>query len=442
MSRDAVSVLGTRTVWTLMSIATGIILARKLGPHDRGVLALVLLLPSTVITIAKLGVTQANVYFINREGHSPASVASNATALALIGGSLTAAVCWLLRGPLLATFMPGVEPWALALALVRVPLLLLDDYLYGVLQATGRFNLYNTRLILSESLRVVLVVVSLLVLGLGLFATVLIYTLVTVVNITWLLVSMRRFIPFTLRIDPPLLRGLLAFGAKSWVQTLTSHLLLRVDVYMVAALLRNPAEAAFYSLALRFTEMVLEVPQAVGLVLYPRLASVDEGEIYRLTAQACRRTLLISGSGALLIGIAGPWVITVWYGADYAPAGAPLPWAAVGVVAMSVFVILTRAFTSRHRQHVNIAAGLIALVSNIVLNLFMIPSLGIVGASMATAVSYMGACLLLMTVFMKQAQMSPLRILVADGDDLRYFLQLLRQAVAVGSRRVGLGPSR
>jgi O-antigen/teichoic acid export membrane protein len=226
------------------------------------------------------------------------------------------------------------------------------------------------------------------------------------------------------------------------VQTITSHLLLRVDIYMVAALLKNPAEAAFYSLALRFTEMVLEVPQAVGLVLYPRLAALPDDEIYNLTAQACRRTLLLSGAGALLIAFAGPWVITLWYGRDYAPAGAPLPWAAVGVIAMSIFVILTRAFTSRHRQQVNIAAGLIALVGNVGLNFVLIPRLGIVGAAMAAALSYSGACALLMTAFLLQARMSPLRLLVADTDDLRFFWQVFRAAAARGSRRFGLQASR
>src|SRR6185369_3982557 len=97
--------------------------------------------------------------------------------------------------------------------------------------------------------------------------------------------------------------------------------------------------------------------------------------------------------------------------------------------------ILTRAFTSRHRQQVNIAAGMIALVTNVVLNLFLIPSMGIVGASMATAISYSGACVLLMVAFLKQSGLSPLRVLIADGDDLRYFWQVLRQAVERGGRR-------
>ncbi len=421
-----------------MGMVTGVILARKLGPHDRGVLALVLLVPSTVVTLVKLGITQSNVYFINRKREPIDMVASNCTVLALVLGVSAVAIVWMSQGRLLTSVLRGMEPWALALALARVPLLLLDDYLYGVLQAAGSFRFYNSRLVVSETVRMLLVIVSLLLLHLGLVAAVVIYTVVTAGNVAWLVVAMRRKIPFTLRVNPTLLGQQLAFGLKSYVQTLTSHALLRVDVYMVSYFL-GPADTAFYSLALRFTEMVLEIPQAVGLVLYPKLAALPEAEVHRLTAQACRRTLLLTGVGAVAIAFFGPFLLTLWYGQAYAPAGGPLPWAAVGVLAMSIFVILTRAFTSQNRQQVNISAGLVALGSNVLMNLYLIPTMGIVGAAMATAISYSAACLLLMVFYLLDSRLSLSEVILAKPEDLRFFWQLIRQAALRGWRLAGLG---
>ncbi len=435
--QDIVSVLSTRAAWTVMGMITGVILARKLGPHDRGILALVLLLPSTVTTLAKLGMSQSNVYFINRRGEPPERVASNTAAIALSVGGLAAAIVWSLQGVLLKSVLREVEPWALALALVRVPLLLLDNHLYGVLQATGRFNLYNLRLVLSETLRMLLVIAALLVLKLGLFAAVIIETGVTAINVCWLVLATQRHIPFRPRFHRDLLAPQFAFGLKSYVQTLTAHLLLRIDVYMVSYFL-GASETAFYSLALRFTEMVLEIPQAVGLVLYPRLAALPREEIYNLTAQACRRTLLLSALGALGIGILGPYVIVLWYGRPYAPAGAPLPWAAVGVMAMSAYVILTRAFTSQNRQQVNIATGLLALASNIALNLFLIPRLGIVGAAMATAISYSLATAVLMGVYLAASGSSLGEVLIATREDIQFFAGAAWRVLLLGWRLVGL----
>lgn len=438
LARDILGVFGTRVAWTLMSLVTGVILARKLGPHDRGVFALVLLAPSTIVTFVKLGITQSNVYFINRKREPIENVASNCVALALTLGLTVVTIVWLCQAPLLSSILRGVAPWALALALVRVPLLLLDDYLYGVLQAAGSFHIYNKRLVISEIVRLVLIVVGLMILQLGLVGAVWIYTLVTAGNVVWLMGATRRRIPFTLRVHWRLLGQQLGFGVKSYVQTLTSHALLRSDVYMVSYFL-GPAETAFYSLALRFSEMVLEIPQAVGLVLYPRLATLPEDEVHRLTAQACRRTLLLTGLGVVLVSLLGPFLITLWYGEAYTPAGRPLAWAAVGVLAMSIFVILTRDFTSRNRQQVNIAAGVLALVSNLALNFYMIPLLGIVGAAMATAISYSGACLLLMVFYLFDSRQSLSDVILAKPEDLRFFWQLIRQVALRGWRMAGLG---
>jgi O-antigen/teichoic acid export membrane protein len=256
---------------------------------------------------------------------------------------------------------------------------------------------------------------------------------VNVFNLSWLVLSMRRTVPFGFHINGGLLRSQLSFGAKSYVQTLTSHMLLRSDIYMVSYFL-GPAQTAFYSLALRFTEMVLEIPQAVGLVLYPRLASSPEHEIHRLTAQACRRTVLVTFICAALLVAFGPFIIVLWYGKPYAPAADPLPWAALAALAMSVFVILTRDFTSRNRQAINIAAGFPALVLNIVLNWFMIPALGIVGAAMATAISYSLACLILLSFYLPRAGLSIFDVLVANREDIAFLWDTTRRIVRRGKR--------
>jgi O-antigen/teichoic acid export membrane protein len=438
LSKDILGIFGTRIVWTVLGVLSGVILARWLGPHDRGILALVLLVPSTTVTLAKLGISQSNVYYINREQADAGQVASNAVMFALLSGVAAAVVVWLMKDTLLRTVLRDVPTWALAISLVRVPMLLLDNYVYGVLQATGRFSVYNLRLLVSEGLRLIFVVLALIVLGWGLQAAVVIYTVLGAFNAVWLMLATKRRIPFTFSIYPRLLRGQLSFGIRSYVQTVVAHLLLRIDIYMVSYYL-DPANTAFYALTLHFTELALEFPQAIGLVLYPRLASLPEEEVHRVTAQACRRTLMVTVPGAFLLGLLGPYIITAWYGEPYSPARAPLPWAAVGVVMMSVFVILTRDFTSRGRQRINIMAGLLALIGNVALNVVLIPKMGIVGAAMATAVSYTGACLVLLVFFSIESGISPLTTLVPQRDDFAYFRLTARQGIARALKTTGLG---
>jgi O-antigen/teichoic acid export membrane protein len=234
---------------------------------------------------------------------------------------------------------------------------------------------------------------------------------------------MRRRFRFSLRADFGLLRKQIGFGAKSYVQTLNNHLLLRADNYLVSDFL-GPSQLAFYSLGSRFTEMLLEIPQAVGTVLYPRLASLSDHEIHTLTAQACRRTLLLTGLCSVPLLLLGPYVIT--------------PWLCAGALAFSVFVMLTRDFTSRNQQGVNIAAGIPALVSNVALNLFLIPAFGILGAAMATALSYSAACVILLVLYLPRAHLSLADVLIPKREDFRFFWNLLRRGTR---RRVASAPA-
>jgi O-antigen/teichoic acid export membrane protein len=284
---------------------------------------------------------------------------------------------------------------------------------------------------MSDGIRLVLVVTLVVGLDYGLPAAVASYTAITFIMVSWLIVAVRKEIPFSLRVDSDLLRKQLGFGARSYIQTLAGHLLLRIDIYMVAYFL-TPREASFYALALHFTELVLEFPHAVGIVLYPKLASSSTEEVHRLTAQTCRRMLLVTAPTAAALAIGGPLVIRLWYGEPYAPAGAPLPWAAAGVVTMSLYVILTRNFTSRGLQRVNIIAGLLALSLNVVLNLLLIPSHGIVGAAVATFVSYAAACLILIALFVSETGLSPFDVFLPKRADLVYFSAQMRHLVDRG----------
>jgi hypothetical protein len=321
--QDAIGIFGTRVIYSAMGVVSGIILARWLGPYDRGLLALALLIPSTVVTVVKLGVSQATVYYINRKEASVDQVASNSVYLALGLGALSVVVVLLLRDDL--DVLRAIPTWALIFALVRVPLLLLDNYLYGVLQATGEFGIYNSRLLISEALRLVLVAIFVMGFNLGLMAAVIIYSAIAVINMAWLMFTMSRKVRLSAGFDRGLMANMLSFGVRSYMQVVTAHLLLRISIYMVQSYL-GPEQTAFYALALHMTETVLEVPQAVGVVLYPRLASLPEDEVHRLTAQTCRRTLMVTGPAAVAIALFGPWLITAWYGQAFAPAGA----AAVG----------------------------------------------------------------------------------------------------------------
>ncbi len=81
--------------------------------------------------------------------------------------------------------------------------------------------------------------------------------------------------PFSLHWDQDVGRGTLSFGAKSYVQTLAAHLHYRIDLYLIALLL-NPEQVAFYSIAVNMTNPILQIPDAIGTVIFPKLAGSSD----------------------------------------------------------------------------------------------------------------------------------------------------------------------
>jgi O-antigen/teichoic acid export membrane protein len=419
LSIDIVSVFGSRTLVTFLGTITGVFLARTLGPHDRGLLALVLLFPATLVMLAKLGIPQANVYCVRREGAPIEAVTTNSIWLSVGLGAVIGVLAWILRGTLLTTIMRDVPAWALLVALWRFPLVLLDDFFSSVLQAINNFAIYNTRTIIGGLMVLVLTVALWMAGWLNFTGAVLVYAAANTVILTSLIRRIRRLIPFGLRPDWGLFSRQMRFGLKSYVQVLTMHLLFRSDVYMVAYFL-GPAQTAFYSLALHLAEMILEVPQAVGWVVYPRLASLADVEAHRLTAQACRRTVLLASVGGMGLVVLGPFIVTVLYGRAYAPAAGPLPFVVLGIMTLSVFTIITRNFTSRNNQQINIRAGAVALVSNVALNVFLIPLMGIKGAALATSIAYSIAAVMVLIPYRRESGMGVSELLLPTTEDIHF----------------------
>src|ERR1700682_3737492 len=112
LARDVFGTYGTRALTIALGTIMGVITARILGPHNRGVFSLVYLLPSTVVTFGKLGLAQASVYSLRREKVAAQRVVANAFVASIVLGLLFVTAVFLGRHYLLASVLHDVPEWA------------------------------------------------------------------------------------------------------------------------------------------------------------------------------------------------------------------------------------------------------------------------------------------------------------------------------------------
>jgi O-antigen/teichoic acid export membrane protein len=426
-----------------MGLGTGVITARVLGPHDRGIFSLISVLPHTIVSLVKLGMAQGSIYAIRRERADPGIVAAHLLVLAVVISLPVMAFVYFSKMKAATLLLGGANPLYLLLAMPLIPLLLIASYFFGVLQAVDRFRIFNRRRLLAAAGGLLGMFLVLVVWDGGLVGAIVVSVGVTAALDLWLVGTVAKVCGMRPRWDRALAAGLLRFGVKSHLQTMATHLHLRADLYLVAMLL-NPMEVAFYSIASRLAELLLFVPESLGLVVYPKQAGSSKATLEELTATSCRHVTFMTVLSGLGLVTVGPFLIVAWYGRDYAPAGAPLLYIVPGVVMMSLFYMLSRCFTSQNRQEINIVASAVALSCNVGFNLYLVPRMGISGAGLATALSYSLASVILARVYLRESGRRLRDLLLIRWEDLELYRRLvsdlagrksrgaMRQAVAPG----------
>ncbi len=420
--RDSASVLGAQVAMTVLGIGTGVVTARLLGPHDRGLFQLLTFLPLTLANFGKLGIPQANVYFMRRRGASASDVASNSLVFAVVLGGLLALVCWVGRDWLLANVLKSAPAVTLAPVLALMPFVLLQAYLQGVVQAQERFREYGLQQLAPTVLGLVGMVIVLVWLRAGLIGAVLTHTAIVALVTVWLAVRVHRRAPLRLGWNRELAGGMLTFGGKSYLQTLAATLSFRIDHYLIAYLL-DPTQVGFYAVAANLTNFLLRIPDATGTVLFPKLAGSSEREAHAATARVCRYTLWITATLAIGYLVFGGVAIRLLYGERFAASVEPMRLMLPGVLMIALYLILTRNFTSRNRQQVNIVAAVAALAINVGLAWVLIPRWGISGAAVSTGVAYAVASLILLVMFVRESGRGVAETLLVNRTDVAFLLR-------------------
>ncbi|MCP4537258.1 MAG: oligosaccharide flippase family protein [Chloroflexi bacterium] len=424
--RNVLGTFGAEMLTVALNLLVGVLTARVLGPERRGVLTLLMTLSLTLVYFADLGVSKANIYLIGRRKRSEAAVAANSVFITLAAGAVLSLVLWLARAPLLNTLLRGLPSHYLALILLLTPLLLLYTQWMAILRARQSFGVFNLLRLLMPVALLGCMGLALLVFHGGIGWATVAYATATFLAAGVGLLVVGRIVQFQPVFDWPLARESLVYGVKSYLQNLVGHLAYRLDVYLVALFL-SPRDVAFYGIATSIAELSWYIPNSVGIVLFPKLSNEPEERIHPLTAEVCRHTLFITLLATGAVVLAGVVGIPLLYGVDYAPSVAPLIALGPGVVAMGLYKVLTRNFSSRNRQQVSVLIAVLGLTLNVALDALLIPRLATTGAALASSCAYAAMGIALLFAFRRESGLSWREILQPRQSDLLRYTGVWQQ---------------
>ncbi|MDR1888042.1 MAG: oligosaccharide flippase family protein [Zoogloeaceae bacterium] len=420
--------VGTRVLMTLLRLVRNILLARLLGPADRGLFALLNALPELVAAITSGGLNTAIGYQMAHRR----SIGALLTQL-LVYGCLPATLLTLTAVALLR----GVgEDWELTrqlaeqlgtlawLLLLAVPLVVCKSGLLTLHNADGRVEVFNALRLLESFVPLLLFILLWLALPRALMAALSSWLLglmvVVVVGVCWL----ARFHSLRLCWQPKQQKELLQYGASSHPEVLFQQLLLRADYLLVGAFL-SPGALGHYAMASAAAELLLIVPEAVTTPLMKRLLQQEEG-MEKLTPLALRLTATVMFCACVGMALTGKWLIVTLFGIAYAPAYPALLALLPGLFCLCYASILRLDLLGKRRPgSLSLITGGAAAL-NLLLNFWLIPRLGIVGAGVASSVAYFVAAVAMLRLYCRLSGISGTRLLFMLPDDITNLRIMLR----------------
>jgi O-antigen/teichoic acid export membrane protein len=389
---------GANLAAAVLSLANVLIVARTLGAAGRGQVAFLIAVSSLTTWIASIGIQQANANIGGKRSETVQRLATNSVLWAL-GLGLTA---MLVVSALVAVFPSvggPVDPVLLALTLAFVPSTMLKLFLQYLLQSHYHFTITNIAWVAGPTISVV-VNTALAALGqLTVGAAIGIWIAGQTFSALLLSWYLARHVGFG-RPDRGLARESVSFGLKTHIGELAGIANYRVDQWFVGAM-AGSRELGRYSIAVAWAELLFYIPGVIALLQRPDLVRADRPAAIRLAGQSIRRGLLLSVAAASVLVITAPLLCVAVFGDQFRGSIDDLRVLALGGVGIATTVLLANAMVAQRRPLLAAAADGTALAVTLALDVLLIPSLGGLGAAIATTAAYGIGSLVLTVVFVR-----------------------------------------
>lgn len=377
----------------LFSLLVLAIVARHLGPEEYGAYAYVFSLAQIFAVLGQMGLDGLLVRDLVNHPKEQESVIGTAGGLRFLGYGLGGLLCLLY-----AILVPGhdaTERWLFVSAFLFILLtpapLILENWFRSRVEARYSSIARMTGTLLGGALKIGLVLLGAgaVAIGFAQAATVVIVFLVS------LPLFLRRGGPAPRRwnFESARAKTMLSECWLVFLGSLLAMIYFKIDQVMLRWW-TSTEEVGIYAIASRMSEVCYFLPAAIVTTLFPRLIQLRNLSEQEFNANLRGLLALLSClSYCTMIGVflLGPFLIAFAFGEAYAAA---VPVLFVHMCSMP-FIFMRYAFSRWILIEKQLVFSVITqgcgAVTNVVLNIFLIPRYGMMGAAVATLFSYAAA---------------------------------------------------
>lgn len=401
IARKIIQTGGVQFVSVGLGVLTGVFIARLLGPEGRGVFAIFKANIELLVLLLSFGIGSVTAYYVSNkeiEMKKILGISVLVISLAIIGFVSLLLVLQLMpqvKGIFLPAGYDGLffQLYIGAALMLRILISIATGLLNGkkLFNQTNLFKLINAFVLLcliaglyyltatNDNLRnlqlVFTISASVLILNFFLLAMAIIKKL-------------RKELKVSMNVTHELVPAF-AFIKIVYLSELLNFLNYRLDVWLVEYY-TNSYDLGLYALSVGISQFLWLVVTPITMVLMPHLNDpnlnfIDKRGIFLFYSRLLFVCLIAVSS---ILFFTCDWIVPMVYGVDFTYSSELLKYLIPGIVFSSMTKILGIFILTNGQVKYNLVAVVVGLFFTVLLDIILIPSIGTVGASIATSVSY------------------------------------------------------
>jgi O-antigen/teichoic acid export membrane protein len=406
------------------SFMSSILVARLLGPEGKGIFSLFIETTFGIVLFSSLGIGNGQIYEATRNHKNMKHFMPNAFVFSFTVSIVVALVYYLTGFYLKLKIVTVLSLSNIVLAIIVIPIMTMIMFQRQFLLANHNYKLAKANYASSMLI--------------PMLAYYLIYMLGDL-NISNLIISFvsGQFLCFFIfqglilkfgndnggfSID--LAKKSVRFGIWQYLSDLCLFLIRRLDFFLVLWML-GKSGLGIYSVAVSLAEIISRLTHEVGTILFPVFSSgkIPQGRAAPLLRKIIFIMLMVTGILALL---SRPLILII-FGKQFSQAIAAFQILLIGTLALStVDVTWTHAF-SLGKVKLGIPIFGLGAILDLILNLILIPIFGVVGASIASTISYWVAAILFLIHFCHKEECSIRGALIPTTGDIRTLISGIKE---------------
>jgi O-antigen/teichoic acid export membrane protein len=420
--KNAINVILSKFSTYLINFIVSVIISRELGPEGRGIYASIIFLPSLMLSLGELGITQSIVYHHGRKIIPKQILFSSVLSLISTLSVILISICLILYNTYYAKDFQ--ISWQL-IAILQIPISLFLRMSGGFFLGEGKIGVYNKISWIPALINLILSFVLLTLFKFGISGALSAWILSQLLIVSYGIKKISANYSFSFKgANFRTTITLLKMGIVYAISLFIIQANYRIDIFVLKKLV-SYEDIGNYSIGISLSEILWQIPTSIGLVILSKTAtSFSEKQKY-VIAKAIRVSLLLLAFICTIMYFIMPYFIEIIYGKSFLRSISINRILLIGVLIFTFFKIVNSRFAGLGKPYYAIIIFTPCIALKILGNILLVPKYGIEGAAWAANISYIIGGTAMLILFSKTEKISIKEIFIFKKDDFKEIIQLV-----------------